>query len=98
MQRIISILLLALACSCLKPCEPFGPRVFYGKNIQQASSSEKFAVYFNTFEACESSYLQLVTKSGLLKVYCSTSQLSLSKATGNYEAYVHRCGAEDIAY
>ena len=55
-------------------------------------------MYFNTAEPCLSSYLQLVTKSGLEKVQCPTTSLSLSKATNRYKTYIHKCSTDLVNY
>ena len=91
MFKLVSILLILATALTFKGCEPFGPRVFYGKTIQDPSIPTKLSIYFNTVQPCTKSYVQLVRKSGLVKIQCKTETLSLSKNTEYYNTSLHKC-------
>lgn len=82
----------------LKPCEPFGTRIFYGGVVQDKTLPEKLIVYFNTASECSRSYLQIFSKTGLQKLDCETTNIRLSKTVNYYKTSVHRCRVININF
>ena len=95
---LLSLALLLSLSSAGPLCQPLWPRIFYGKSVSTPASSDRLTVYFNTAQPCEKSYAQLVLKSGLLRINCQTTALSLSKNTDHYQTNIHKCSTDAVNF
>lgn len=93
-QMILLVLVILLTTYCYghKLCEPFGLRVFYSDVLTNPDSASKILVYFNTDTVCEKSYVQVVTKTKLIRVPCPGIVVNISFKNGSsYQTVVHQC-------
>jgi hypothetical protein len=66
--------------------------------VQDQKSLDKLHIYFNTASECDRSYIQLITKQDLNKVYCDITPLHLSKEVNYYTTFVHKCKVNSISF